>query len=101
MHKENNPRNVRQIQKNTDKHAGSELYSIHGVSCSSFYKKWLKRIGQLNRYEKANQILDKHVKDIHSQHFLMGYRQINLACPMNRGSILKRCFLGFEIVGNQ
>ena len=48
---------------------------IYGVSRSGYYK-WLKRAGQLNRYEKANHTLDNHVLDIHSHRPMMGYRQI-------------------------
>ena len=64
-----------EIQKQTDKHSVSELCSVYGVSRSGYYK-WLKRAGQLNRYEKANQILDNYVLDIHSHHPMMGYRQV-------------------------
>ena len=64
-----------EIQKQTDKHSVSELCSIYGVSRSGYYK-WLKRAGQLNRYEKTNQILDNYVLDIHSHHPMMGYRQV-------------------------
>ena len=41
-----------EIQRQTDKHSVSELCSIYGVSRSGYYK-WLKRAGQLNRYEKV------------------------------------------------
>ena len=64
-----------EIQKQTDKHSVRELCEIYGVSRSGYYK-WLKRAGQLNRYEKTHQILDRHVLDIHSHHPMMGYRQI-------------------------
>lgn len=64
-----------EIQKQTDKHSVSELCSIYGVSRSGYYK-WLSRAGQLNRYEKTNQILDSYVSDIHAHHPMMGYRQI-------------------------
>lgn len=64
-----------EIQRQTDKHSVSELCSIYGVSRSGYYK-WLKRAGQLNRFEKTNQILDNYVQDIHSHHPMMGYRQI-------------------------
>ena len=64
-----------EIQGRTKQHSVSELCSIYGVSRSGYYK-WLKRAGQLNRYEKANQILDKFVWDIHVHHPMMGYRQI-------------------------
>ena len=64
-----------EIQKLTDKHSVSELCSIYGVSRSGYYK-WLKRAGQLNRYEKANQILEHYILDIHSHHPMMGYRQV-------------------------
>ena len=46
-----------EIQRQTDKHSVSELCSIYGVSRSGYYK-WLKRAGQLNRYEKTHEILD-------------------------------------------
>ena len=64
-----------EIQKQTDKHSVSELCEIYGVSRSGYYK-WLKRAGQLNRYEKIHKILDSYVLDIHSHHPMMGYRQI-------------------------
>ena len=64
-----------EIQKQTDKHSVSELCEIYGVSRSGYYK-WLKRAGQLNRYEKTHKILDRYVLDIHSHHPMMGYRQI-------------------------
>lgn len=64
-----------EIQKQTDKHSVSELCEIYGVSRSGYYK-WLKRAGQLNRYEKTHKILDSYVLDIHSHHPMMGYRQI-------------------------
>ena len=64
-----------EIQKQTDKHSVSELCSIYGVSRSGYYK-WIKRAGQLNRFEKTHQILDNYVRDIHNHHPMMGYRQI-------------------------
>ena len=64
-----------EIQKLTDKHSVSELCSIYGVSRSGYYK-WLKRAGHLNRYERTHEILDNYVRDIHSHHPMMGYRQI-------------------------
>ena len=64
-----------EIQRKTDEHSVSELCSIYGVSRSGYYK-WLNRSGQLNRYEKTNQILDGYVTDIHKHHPMMGYRQI-------------------------
>ena len=64
-----------EIQKHTDKHSVSELCNIYGVSRSGYYK-WLKRGGQLNRFEKTHQILDSCVQDIHNHHPMMGYRQI-------------------------
>lgn len=64
-----------EIQKQTDKHSVSELCEIYGVSRSGYYK-WLKRAGQLNRYEKTHKILDSYVLDVHSHHPMMGYRQI-------------------------
>ena len=64
-----------EIQKQTDKHSVSELCSIYGVSRSGYYK-WLKRAGQLNCFEKTQQILDNYVLDIHSHHPMLGYRQI-------------------------
>lgn len=48
-----------EIQKQTDKHSVSELCEIYGVSRSGYYK-WLKRAGQLNRYEKTHKILDSY-----------------------------------------
>ena len=38
--------------------------------------KWLKRAGQVNRYEKTHEILDRYVSDIHAHHPMMGCRQI-------------------------
>ena len=64
-----------EIQKQTDKHSVSELCEIYGVSRSGYYK-WLKRAGQLNRYEKTHKILDSYVLDVHSHYPMMGYRQI-------------------------
>ena len=64
-----------EIRKQTDKHSVSELCNIYGVSRSGYYK-WLKRAGQLNRYEKTNQILDNYVLDIDNHHPMMGYSQI-------------------------
>ena len=64
-----------EIQRQTDKHSVSELCGIYGVSRSGYYK-WLRRDGQINRYEKTNQILDNFVLDIHNHHPMMGYRQI-------------------------
>ena len=64
-----------EIQKQTDKHSVSELCEIYGVSRSGYYK-WLKRAGQLNRYEKTHKILDSYILDVHSHHPMMGYRQI-------------------------
>ena len=66
-----------EIQKQTDKHSVSELCEIYGVSRSGYYK-WLKRAGQLNRYEKTHKILDSYVLDIHSHHPMMGYRYANV-----------------------
>lgn len=63
------------IQQQTADHSVSELCNIYGVSRSGYYK-WLKRAGQLNRYETSNQILDNIVLDIHNHHPMMGYRQI-------------------------
>ena len=54
-----------EIQRQTDKHSVSELCSIYGVSRSGYYK-WLKRDGQLNRYEITNQILDNYVLEIYT-----------------------------------
>lgn len=64
-----------EIQKQTGSHSVSELCGIYGVSRSGYYK-WLKRAGQLNRYEKTHAMLDRYVLDIHSHHPMMGYRQI-------------------------
>ena len=64
-----------EIQKKTDTHSVSELCSIYGVSRSGYYK-WLKRAGQLNRFEKTHKILDRFVSEIHAHHPMMGYRQI-------------------------
>ena len=72
-----------EIQKQTDKHSVSELCEIYGVSRSGYYK-WLKRAGQLNRYEKTHQILDRYVLDIHSHHPMMGYRQIRDKLRLDR-----------------
>ena len=63
------------IYRQSEKHSVSELCDIYNVSRSGYYK-WLKRDGQLNRYEKTNQILDNYVLDIHNHHPMMGYRQI-------------------------
>ena len=64
-----------EIQKKTETHSVSELCSIYGVSRSGYYK-WLKRAGQLNRFEETHKILDCFVSDIHAHHPMMGYRQI-------------------------
>jgi len=63
------------IQAQTDNHSVSELCNIYGVSRSGYYK-WLKRDGQLNRYEKTQKILDTYIADIHSHFPMMGYRQV-------------------------
>ena len=52
-----------EIQRQTDKHSISELCSIYGVSRSGYYK-WVKRAGQLNRYEKTQKILDNYVLNL-------------------------------------
>ena len=64
-----------EIQKQTGRHSVRELCSIYGVSRSGYYK-WLKRAGQVNRYEKTHEILDRYVSDIHAHHPMMGCRQI-------------------------
>lgn len=64
-----------EIQKQTGKHSVSELCCIYGVSRSGYYK-WLNRGGQLNRFERTHQILDRFVLDIHNHYPMMGYRQI-------------------------
>ena len=64
-----------EIQKQTSRHSVSELCSIYGVSRSGYYK-WLKRAELPNRYETSHEILDNYVRDIHSHHPMMGYRQI-------------------------
>ena len=64
-----------EVRKQTSKHSVSELCSIYGVSRSGYYK-WLKRTGHLNRYERTHEVLDNYVRDIHSHHPMMGYRQI-------------------------
>ena len=51
-----------EIQKQTGRHSVRELCSIYGVSRSGYYK-WLKRAGQVNRYEKTHEILDRYVLD--------------------------------------
>ena len=51
-----------EIQKQTGRHSVRELCSIYGVSRSGYYK-WLKRAGQVNRYEKIHEILDRYVLD--------------------------------------
>ena len=61
-----------EIQKQTGRHSVRELCSIYGVSRSGYYK-WLKRAGQVNRYEKTHEILDRYVSDIHAHHPMMGY----------------------------
>ena len=76
-----------EIQKQTDKHSVSELCEIYGVSRSGYYK-WLKRTGQLNRYEKTHKILDSYVLDIHSHHPMMGYRQISTLNSVGSSAIL-------------
>lgn len=45
------------------------------MSRSGYYK-WVKRNGELNRYEKQQDILDAYVIDIHKHFPMMGYRQI-------------------------
>ena len=77
-----------EIQKQTDKHSVSELCEIYGVSRSGYYK-WLKRAGQLNRYEKTHKILDSYVLDIHSHHPMMGYRQIRDKLYLEFGWIVR------------
>ena len=76
-----------EIQKQTDKHSVRELCEIYGVSRSGYYK-WLKRAGQLNRYEKTHKILDSYVLDIHSHHPMMGYRQIRDKLRLEFGWII-------------
>ena len=71
-----------EIQKQTNKHSVSELCEIYGVSRSGYYK-WLKRAGQLNRYEKTHQILDSYVLDIHSHHPMMGSARSGTNCALN------------------
>ena len=76
-----------EIQKEASTHSVMELCSIYGVSRSGYYK-WLKRAGQLNRYEKTQRILDGYVKDIHSHHPMMGYRQIRDKLSLEFGWIV-------------
>ena len=76
-----------EIQKQTDKHSVRQLCEIYGVSRSGYYK-WLKRAGQLNRYEKTHKILDSYVLDIHSHHPMMGYRQIRDKLRLEFGWII-------------
>lgn len=64
-----------EIQKQTGSHFISGLYSIYDVSRSGYYK-WLRRVGQLNRYEKTHEMLNSYVLDIYSHYPMMGYRQI-------------------------
>lgn len=60
-----------EIQKRADRHSVSELCSNYGVSRSGYYK-WLKRAGQVNRYEKTHEMLDGYVLDIHVHYPMMG-----------------------------
>ena len=53
----------------------TELCDIYEVSRSGYYK-WLKRKGNLNRYEKQQQELDYYVADVHSHYPSQGYRSI-------------------------
>ena len=76
-----------EIQKHRDKHSVSELWSIYGGSRSGYYK-WLKRAGQLNRFEKTHLILDSCVRDIHNHHPMMGYRQIKDKLCLEFGWVL-------------
>ena len=48
---------------------------MYEVSRSGYYK-WLKRKGNLNRYEQQQQVLDYYVADIHSHYPSQGYRSI-------------------------
>jgi len=64
-----------EIQKHANNHSITELCKVYGVSRSGYYK-WLSRHGEKNRYEKTQQVLDKHVQDIHIHYPMMGYRAI-------------------------
>ena len=64
-----------EIRSQADKHSLLDLCSVYGVSRSGYYK-WLKRGGQPNCYEKAQQSLDAYVADIHAHYPTMGYRQV-------------------------
>ena len=48
---------------------------MYEVSRSGYYK-WLKRKGQLNRYDIIHQEFDKYVLDVHSHYPSQGYRTI-------------------------
>ena len=76
-----------EIRKQTSKHSVSELCSIYEVSRSGYYK-WLKRAELPNRYEKSHEILDNYVRDIHSHHPMMGYRQIRDKLCLEYGWII-------------
>ncbi len=51
------------------------MCEVYEVSRSGYYK-WIKRKGELNRYEKAHNELDKYVLDVHAHYPSQGYRTI-------------------------
>jgi len=61
-----------------------ELCQLYGISRSGYYK-WLGRSNQPNRYERAQNILDDYVQDIHSHYPSMGYRQIRDILLLQKG----------------
>jgi transposase InsO family protein len=52
------------------------LCELFGVSRAGYYK-WIKRRGQLNRYQMQQRKLDLLVKSIHEKHPSLGYHAIN------------------------
>ena len=51
------------------------MCDVYEVSRSGYYK-WLKRKGQLNRYETQRKELDYYVSDVHAHYPSQGYRAI-------------------------
>jgi len=63
------------IDQQAKEHSVKELCLLYNVSRSGYYK-WLQRKGAINSFERAQQILDYYVSDIHTHYPSMGYRQI-------------------------
>ena len=63
------------IERENVNHSIKELCDVYEVSRSGYYK-WIKRKGELNRYEKQQKELDYYVADIHSHYPSQGYRTI-------------------------